>query len=86
MADQAELLARTTEIFAAHVAKNAVAVDQIPAPISSIHQTLAGLGVDEPDLTPAVPIRGRSARRASSAWSAARWGRCSSATYPRHAV
>ena len=30
MADQAELLARTTEIFEAHVAKNAVAVDQIP--------------------------------------------------------
>ena len=64
MADQAELLARTTEIVAAHVAKNAVAVDQIPALISNIHQTLAGLGVEEPDLTPAVPIK-RSVRKAS---------------------
>ena len=64
MADQAELLARTTEIVAAHVAKYAVAVDQIPALISNIHQTLAGLGVEEPDLTPAVPIK-RSVRKAS---------------------
>ena len=64
MADQAELLARTTEIVAAHVAKNAVAVDQIPALISNIHQTLAGLGVEDPDLTPAVPIK-RSVRKAS---------------------
>ena len=64
MADQAELLARTTEIVAAHVAKNAVVVDQIPALISNIHQTLVGLGVEDPDLTPAVPIK-RSVRKAS---------------------
>ena len=59
-----ELLERTTEIVVAHVAKNAVPVDQVPALISDIHQTLAGLGVEEPDLTPAVPIK-RSVRKAT---------------------
>ena len=64
MADQAELLARTTEIVAAHVSRNTVPVDQVPALINDIHQTLAGLGVEEPDLTPAVPIK-RSVRKAT---------------------
>ena len=31
---------------------------------NNIHQTLAGLGVEDPDLTPAVPIK-RSVRKAS---------------------
>ncbi len=64
MADQAELLARTTEIVAAHLRGNAVPVDQVPALINDIHKTLAGLGVEKPDLTPAVPIK-RSVRKAT---------------------
>ncbi|MCH1928233.1 MucR family transcriptional regulator, partial [Shewanella sp. C31] len=66
MADQSELLARTTEIVSAHLRKNTVSVDQVPALINDIHQTLAGLGVEEPELTPAVPIK-RSVRKASIA-------------------
>jgi len=62
MADQAELLAKTTEIVVAHLRGNAVPVDQVPALINDIHQTLAGLGVEEPDLTLAVPIK-RSIRK-----------------------
>ena len=61
MADQAELLARTTEIVSAHLRRNTVPVDRVPALINDIHQTLAGLGVEEPDRTPAVPIK-RSVR------------------------
>ena len=33
-----ELLALTTEIIAAYVSKNAVAVDQIPSLIKEVHQ------------------------------------------------
>ncbi len=64
MADQVELLARTTEIVAAHLRENTVPVDQVPALINDIHQTLAGLDVEEPELTPAVPIK-RSVRKAT---------------------
>ena len=64
MADQAELLARTTEIVAAHLRKNAVPVDRVPALISDIHQALAGIGSEDSDLTPAVPIK-RSVRKAT---------------------
>ncbi len=64
MADQHNLLARTTEIVSAHLRKNTVSVDQVPALINDIHQTLAGLGVEEPDRTPAVPIK-RSVRKAT---------------------
>ena len=64
MADHAELLARTTEIVSAHLRKNTVSVDQVPALINDIHQALAGLGVEEPERTPAVPIK-RSVRKAS---------------------
>lgn len=64
MADQIELLARTTEIVAAHLRGNTVPVDQVPALINDIHEALAGLGVEEPKLTPAVPIK-RSVRKAS---------------------
>ncbi len=59
-----ELLTLTTEVVAAHVGSNAVSIDQIPALINDIHQTLAGLGSEEPDLTPAVPIK-RSVRKAT---------------------
>ena len=64
MADQTELLARTTEIVAAHLRKNTVPLNQVPTLINDIHQTLAGLGIEEPDLTPAVPIK-RSVRKAT---------------------
>ena len=64
MADQAGLLARTTEIVSAHLRKNTVPVDQVAALINDIHQTLAGLGSEEPERTPAVPIK-RSVRKAS---------------------
>ncbi len=64
MADQAELLARTTEIVAAHLRKNTVPLNQVPTLINDIHQTLAGLGIEEPDPTPAVPIK-RSVRKAT---------------------
>ncbi len=64
MADQAELLARTTENVAAHLRKNTVPVDQVTALINNIHQALAGLGVEEPERTPAVPIK-RSVRKAT---------------------
>lgn len=60
----AELLARTTEIVAAHLRKNAVPVDQALALISDIHQALAGLGSEDHNLTPAVPIK-RSVRKAT---------------------
>ncbi len=52
-----ELLTLTTEVVAAHVGSNAVAVDQIPSLINDIHQALVGLGVEKPALTPAVPIK-----------------------------
>ena len=64
MADQIELLGRTAEIVAAHLRKNEVPVDQLPALINDIRQTLAGLGVEEPERTPAVPIN-RSVRKAT---------------------
>ena len=56
MADQAELLALTTEVVAAHVSRNTVPVDQVPALINDIYRTLAGLGSEVPNLKPAVPI------------------------------
>ncbi len=64
MADQAELLARTTEIVAAHLRRNTVPVDQVPALINDIHKALVGLGVEEPERTPAIPIK-RSVRKAT---------------------
>ncbi len=65
MADQAELLARTTEIVAAHVGNNAIVVNQIPSLINVVHQALAGLGSeDQARLTPAVSIKG-SVRKAT---------------------
>ncbi len=65
MADEADLLARTTEIVAAHVGNNAVAVNQIPSLINEVHQALAGLGSeDQAKLTPAVSIKG-SVRKAT---------------------
>ena len=65
MADQSELLTLTTEVVAAHVARNTVAVGQIASLINEVHQALAGLGPeDQVKPTPAVPIK-RSVRKAS---------------------
>ncbi len=58
----AELLRLSAEIVSAHVAKNAVAPDALPALIRSVHAALAG--VDQPAVAalpdkpqPAVPIK-----------------------------
>ena len=61
MADT-KTLTLTTEVVAAHVGSNAVAVDQIPALIREVHQALVGLGSE--DHTPAVPIN-KSVRKAT---------------------
>ena len=63
--NKTELLILTTEVVAAHVGNNAVAVDQIPSLIREVHQALAGLGSeDQASLTPAVPIK-KSVRKAT---------------------
>lgn len=56
-----ELLALTSEIVAAHVSNNTVAVADLPGLIEQVYKTLSSVGgaaepaVDRP--TPAVPIR-----------------------------
>ena len=52
------------EIVRGYVSKNAIAVDQLGGLISTVHQTLSGLGTNtavkpaaSEKLTPAVPIR-----------------------------
>jgi len=64
MPDQAkpsELLALTTNIVAAHVANNSVALADLPRLIREVHETLAAVGGGaprEPERpTPAVPVR-----------------------------
>lgn len=64
MAEQAnpsELLSLTTNIVAAHVSNNSVAVSDLPALIRDVYQTLSnvgGAGEREPERpTPAVPIK-----------------------------
>ncbi|USI72610.1 MucR family transcriptional regulator [Sphingomonas morindae] len=55
------LVALTADIVAAHVAHNAVPLDQVAGLIRAVHEALAGLGAPAPapatPLTPAVPIR-----------------------------
>ena len=64
MADQTnpiEILSLTAKIVAAHVSKNAIAVDELPSLIKSVHASLSGL--DKPlEIVPerpqaAVPIK-----------------------------
>ena len=53
-----ELLDLTAGIVAAHVSKNAISIDQLPALIKEVHKTLSGLGSEaEPVKPPAVPIK-----------------------------
>lgn len=60
-AKPSELLALTTNIVAAHVANNSVAVADLPRLIRDVHETLTsvgGTGPREPERpTPAVPIK-----------------------------
>jgi predicted transcriptional regulator len=55
----AELLELTTKIVAAHVANNAIAANDMPGLIATVHETLATLGPEEPTPKPepAVPIK-----------------------------
>ena len=67
MADtKTELLTLTTEVVAAYVGNNAVAVDQIPSLIKEVQQALVSLGSkgDQVTGTPAVPIK-NSVRKAT---------------------
>jgi hypothetical protein len=79
--DRGEILARTAEIVAAHVANNAVAGGEVGALIQSVFDTLPGLATDEPavtvrrSVTPALPapavaeVSGGSVTR-PACWSA----------------
>lgn len=55
------LLTLTAEIVASHVANNNISVSDVPALISNVHNSLAGLGATaaepEVELNPAVSIR-----------------------------
>ena len=60
-----KLVALTSEIVAAHVANNAVAVEEVATLVSNVHTALAGLGADaakEEAPVPAVPIRSSGKR------------------------
>jgi predicted transcriptional regulator len=55
------LITLTSDIVAAHVGNNDVAVDQLPQLISNVYSALAGLGAPAPEPEappqPAVPVR-----------------------------
>lgn len=57
----ADLLALTANIVAAHVSKNAVPMDDLPALIRQVHRTLNEIGQGAPPVaerpSPAVPIK-----------------------------
>jgi len=56
-----ELLSLTTEIVAAHVGNNSVALAELPALIEQVYRTLSGMGgepaLDSERPQPAVPIK-----------------------------
>ena len=55
-----ELLSLTANIVSAHISKNAVQADALPALIKSVHNALKNVGTVEPEpakLEPAVPIK-----------------------------
>lgn len=60
--DNEVLLALTSDIVSADVANNPVAADDLPRTIRSIYAALSqlgqGVGIEEPELSPAVTIRG----------------------------
>lgn len=54
------LITLTSDIVAAHVSNNNVAVEEVPTLISNVYTALSGLGggkTEEPRPEPAVPIR-----------------------------
>ena len=56
----ADILALTAQIVSAHVARNKIALEALPALIQGVRDSLATLGTPEPEtleLMPAVPIR-----------------------------
>ena len=59
--DTTEILRLAAEIVAAYVSNNAVAANDLPAMIRTVHSTLTNLDQAAPnretDLTPAVPIK-----------------------------
>ena len=59
--DTTEILRLATEIVAAYVSNNAMAANDLPAMIRTVHSTLNNLDQTAPgretDLTPAVPIK-----------------------------
>ena len=59
--DSTEILRLATEIVAAYVSNNAMAANDLPGMIRTVHSTLAGLdqapGARESDLVPAVPVK-----------------------------
>ena len=72
-----ELLALTTEIVAAFVGNNTVAMSDVPALITSVFQALRASGEAQPEKpadapTPAVPIKKSVSTITSSAWRTAR--------------
>src|SRR6185312_14437640 len=56
-----DLLALTTEIVAAHVSNNTVAVSDLPQLINQVYQSLAGIGKSQPAVAerpqPAVSVK-----------------------------
>ena len=60
-ADSTEILRLATEIVAAYVSNNAMAANDLPGMIRTVHSTLAGLeqssGERESELVPAVPVK-----------------------------
>ncbi|WP_293209952.1 MucR family transcriptional regulator, partial [Parvibaculum sp.] len=60
-AETTEIMRLTTEIVAAYVSNNAVAANDLPGMIRTVHSTLAGLdqntAATDADLVPAVPVK-----------------------------
>ncbi|MDF2097202.1 MucR family transcriptional regulator [Aquibaculum arenosum] len=57
---QSEILTHTAQIVAAHVGHNAIAPNDVPTLIKSVHDALTSVGTpepEEPQQEPAVPIR-----------------------------
>ena len=57
---ESEILRLTAQIVSAHVAKNALTPEALPALIQTVHRTLSNVGVVQPEPEkpqPAVPIR-----------------------------
>ena len=60
--DREGLITLTSDIVAAHVSNNSVAIEQVPTLITTVFQALSGLGAEPvaaeaPALQPAVSIR-----------------------------